>query len=154
MPEHRFKVTGRSESAARLAVKVRQFQLTVDEPPDLGGEDRGPNPVEFVLTGLVGCLNVMAHLIAQEMQLPLRSLEIEASGTLNPDRLFGKSTTDRAGFKHIEVVLRADSDADTATLDRWLETIRSRCPVSDNLTHPTPVDIRVRRKEPTAAAGR
>jgi uncharacterized OsmC-like protein len=141
MAKTTFTVKGCSESAARIAVQARQFKLVVDEPPSLGGEDQGANPVEYVLAGLAGCLNVMAHLIADEMGVRLRRLEIEASGELDTDRLLGKSGSLRAGFQAIRVALKVDTDADAATLDRWLAAVKDRCPVSDNLANSTPVQI-------------
>lgn len=141
MSDLEFKVTGRSESPARIRVDARQFQLVVDEPPALGGSDEGANPVEYVLAALVGCLNVVAHLVAAELGFRVSGLEIEASGTLNPERLLNRSTADRAGYKQIAVNLRVRADADADTLSRWLRIVESRCPVSDNLANPTPVKL-------------
>ncbi len=104
MADLRFTVTGQSESATRIAIGARNFTLVVDEPPSLGGEDRGANPVEYLLASYVGCLNVMAHLIAAEQGIKIHSLRIEASGPLNPARLFGQPSADRAGYKNIEVI--------------------------------------------------
>ncbi len=142
MSDVTFKVSGQSESPARLAVQVRGFELIVDEPPGLGGDDEGPNPVEYILAGLAGCLNVMGHIIAKEMGFAIRSLTIDAAGPLNPAKLLGKQTDDRAGYKNIDVTLKVDADVDQATLDQWLATIETRCPVSDNLMNLTPVAVR------------
>lgn len=141
MPDVNFSVSGISNTAARITVQARKFKIIVDEPPELGGDDHGPNPVEYILAGLVGCVNVMAHVIAAEMGFSIKKLEIDASGTLNPDRLFGKPTADRAGYKQINLRLKVSAEADDNTLQRWLSTLKSRCPVSDNLVHPTPVQM-------------
>ncbi len=141
MADMRFRVKAQSENPAKTIVKARNFQIIVDEPQDLGGTDSGPNPVEYVLAALAGCLNVMGHLIAKEMNFELRGLEIDLSGDLNPDRLFGKSDKERAGYKQIEVKIKPDCDADQATLNKWLEQVEARCPVSDNIQHTTPVQI-------------
>lgn len=141
MPDIKFSVSGSSNTAARITVKARKFTMIVDEPPELGGDDLGANPVEYVLAGLVGCVNVMAHVIAAEMGFTISKLQIDASGTLNPDRLFGKPTADRAGYKQIHLKLRVTTEANEQTLQQWLTTLRSRCPVSDNLVHPTPVSM-------------
>jgi uncharacterized OsmC-like protein len=141
MSKMTFNVVGRSEAPARITVQARQFKLVVDEPPALGGEDQGANPVEYILAGFAGCLNVMAHLIAGEMGVELRRLEVEASGELDTDRLLGKSKSVRAGFQEIRVTLKVDSDADAATLERWLAAVKDRCPVSDTLTNSTPVQV-------------
>ena len=152
MSDVTFKVSGQSESPARLAVQVRGFELIVDEPPGLGGDDEGPNPVEYILAGLAGCLNVMGHIIAKEMGFAIRSLTIDAAGPLNPRKLLGKQTDDRAGYKNIDVTLKVDADVDQATLDQWLATIETRCPVSDNLMNLTPVAIQAQPVQQSAQA--
>jgi len=43
-----FSVDSRQVENLRSEAKIRQFSLTVDEPPNLGGSDAGPNPVELV----------------------------------------------------------------------------------------------------------
>ena len=146
MADIKFRVKAKSENATKPIVKARQFEIIIDEPADLGGTDSGPNPVEFVLSAFAGCLNVMAHVVAKEMQFELRGVEIDLSGDLNPARLFGLSYDDRAGYKQIVVRIKPDCDADDATLAKWAGAIENRCPVSDNLQHPTPVKIEVRKK--------
>jgi uncharacterized OsmC-like protein len=66
---------------------------------------------------------------------------MELDGNLDPARFMGKSKEERAGFKGIEVKIHADADTDEETLSKWVEQIEERCPVSDNLTHETPVQI-------------
>ena len=47
-----FSADSRQVDGLRSETKMRQFSLTVDEPPTLGGTDAGPNPVELVLAAL------------------------------------------------------------------------------------------------------
>ncbi|HPS96221.1 MAG: OsmC family protein [Bacteroidales bacterium] len=144
MADSRFRVKAHSENQAKTIVKARQFEIVVDEPAELGGTDTGANPVEYVLAAFAGCINVMAHVIAKEMNFELRGVKIDISGDLNPARLFGLSYEDRAGYKQIVVRIKPDCDADAETLNKWKEAIENRCPVSDNLQNPTPVKIEVK----------
>jgi len=145
MSDLTFKATAESKSATRVEVSTRHFKIVVDEPPELGGDDHGPNPVEIVLAGLIGCLNVMTHLIAGEKNIPIRSIRFEAEGELNPAKLFGHSTDDRPGYKRIGVRLIIDSDATDDAIAELLRTVETRCPVSDNLGNATPLRIDVQR---------
>ncbi len=147
MLDIKFSVLGHSESSARIAVKARDFNIIIDEPASLGGEDKGPNPVEYLLSSIVGCLNVTGHLVAEEMGFTIKSLQIKASGSLNPARLFGKETSDRTGFKGIDIELLVDADTDATTLQQWLQKIELRCPVSDNLAHDTPTALTLKLAE-------
>ncbi|MGJ8454868.1 OsmC family protein [Pseudothermotoga sp. U03pept] len=137
----KFSVNAKSESPTRVLVKARNFTMYIDEPPQLGGEDKGANPVEYLLAALAGCLNVVGNLVAQEMGIKLDELKIEIEGTLNPAKFQGKQTTERAGYKEIHVSMKVKSDADQQTLERWLKAVEQRCPVSDNIANPTPVKL-------------
>lgn len=141
----KFSVTARSETQTRVEVKARNFTIYVDEPPQLGGEDKGANPVEYVLAALAGCLNVVAHLAAREMGITLQELSIEIQGTLNPAKFQGKSYQERAGYKQIDVLINVKTNADEQTLAKWLKVVEERCPVSDNLANPTPLRITFNR---------
>jgi len=140
-----FSVSGVSESPARISVAARQFKIVVDEPPALGGEDNGANPVEYLLTALIGCLNIVAHIVAKEMGIKIERLEIDASCELNTDKLLGIKTSERAGFRNINVNIKACTDSDETTLEKWLATVKERCPVSDNIANLTPVNITVKK---------
>jgi len=144
MPNMRFRVRGKSVNATKTVVKARKFEMVIDEPEDLGGNDEAASPVEYLLSAFAGCINVMGHLIATELEFELRGLTIDIVGELDPARLFGTSNENRAGYQAIEATLKPDCDADEETLKKWVEAIESRCPVSDNLSHATPVDLKVK----------
>lgn len=143
MSDLNFSIKGVSENPTKFVAEARNFKIVVDEPPTLGGTDDGANPVEYLLASYAGCLNVMGHLIANELGFKLNKLEIEVSGDLNPDRLFGKSFQERAGFKKIQVTLKPHSEAKPDLLKKWIQEIENRCPINDNLRSITPVEIGV-----------
>lgn len=143
MPDMNFLVKGVSETSTKFVAEARNFQIIVDEPPALGGSDHGANPVEYLLASYAGCLNVMGHLIAGELGFTLEKLEIEVSGNLNPERLFGTSFSERAGFKEIEIKLKPFTNAKGELLNKWLEEVENRCPVNDNLRDKTPITIKI-----------
>jgi len=144
MSDLKFRIRAHSENPTKTVVKARGFEIIIDEPEDLGGTNTGANPVEFVLAAFSGCLNVMAHVIAKEMNFELRGVKINISGNLNPARLFGASYEERAGYKQIEVEITPDCDAEPEVLEKWLAAIEDRCPVSDNLSHTTPISFKIK----------
>lgn len=141
-----FKVKGESTSPAKFIAKTRNFKLIIDEPKDLGGTDENANPVEYILAGLAGCLNVVGHLVAKELGFTINKLRIEVEGNLNPNKLFGSSDSERAGFKQIRLNLIPDTDASIEALASWLKIVQERCPVKDNLLNITPVNISVEKQ--------
>jgi len=144
MADLKFRVKAHSENPTKTIVKARGFEIIVDEPEDLGGTNAAANPVEYVLAAYAGCLNVMAHVCAQELEMDLKSMKIDIVGSLNPDRLFGKSFEERAGYKEIKVTLKPECDASEDIIKRWKSAILDRCPVGDNLKNTTELVVNVK----------
>lgn len=147
MADLKFKIEGKAKTAARFQANARQFSLIIDEPPTLGGDDLGANPVEFLLASYAGCINVVAHLTAKELGINVRNLRIEINGNINPARLLGHSDAERAGFKQIEVEFSPDTDATPELTEKWIQAIKNRCPINDNLSSPTPLSFHIVQKE-------
>lgn len=143
MSDLTFRIKGEAQTAARFLANARKFNIVVDEPPALGGDDLGASPVEYLLASYAGCINVVAHLTAKELNIKVEKLRISISGNINPARLFGQSDAERAGFKQIDVVFEPITDASPELTEKWIETIKNRCPINDNLTSPTPIFFKV-----------
>jgi len=137
----KFSIQSKSETPARTEIKTRGFKLIVDEPAELGGTNQAPNPVEYILAGYAGCINVVAHITAKELNIDLKDLNISIEGDLNPARLFGTSFEERAGYQNLEVKLTTSSVIDEQAKIKWLEQIENRCPVNDNLRNATPINF-------------
>ncbi|KAB1192346.1 OsmC family peroxiredoxin [Haloferax sp. MBLA0076] len=136
-----FDVSAQAESHTKTRISTRDFEFVVDEPATLGGTDVGPNPVEYLLGALAGCMNVTAHQVAREMDLDVRDLEINIAGDLDPAKFMGMSDDSRAGYEEIRVDISATVDASDETIQTWLSAVEERCPVSDNLTNGTPLAL-------------
>jgi uncharacterized OsmC-like protein len=137
----KFSIESKSTSPARTEISTRGFKLIVDEPTELGGTNEAPNPVEYILAGYAGCINVVAHLTAKELNIDLKDLQISIEGDLNPSRLFGDSFQERAGYQSISVKLKTDSPIAEKIKNKWLFEIENRCPVNDNLRNVTPINF-------------
>jgi putative redox protein len=48
----------------RQQVKIREHELTADEPEDTGGEDSGPSPQELLAASLASCTAVTMEMYA------------------------------------------------------------------------------------------
>ena len=139
-----FSVIGKNETETRIIGNSRQFTLTVDEPQELGGEDSAPNPVEYLLAGFAGCFNVVGHLVAKELGFKINSLEFDVSGDIDPDGFLGKSEEVRPGFQNIDLNIKIDANTDSITLAKWKTIVEKRCPVKDNISNPTPINVNIK----------
>ncbi len=93
-----FKATGEWKGGLRIDTQVRNFTLSFDEPPSLGGEDSACNPVEGVLASLAGCLGIVSRVVAQRKIYPSRKIEIEVEGDLDPRGFMGQYDQVRPGL--------------------------------------------------------
>lgn len=138
-----FNLQATSESPTKTKTESRGFTMIVDEPEHFGGTNQGASPVEYLLAAYAGCLNVVAHLIASEMKLDLEGLKIEITGDLNPGAFLGLSQEERPGFGGIQVVITTGATLPEDIATSWLEAIKARCPVGDNLLNHTPVAMTI-----------
>lgn len=136
-----FSINGKSINATKYIGKVRQFNITVDKPEELGGKDEAPNPVEYILAGYAGCLNVVFHVVAKELNIQIKTLKININGDINSEKFLGISDKERAEFQSLIVHVELETDAEKQELVNELITkVKERCPVNDNLANPTPIN--------------
>jgi uncharacterized OsmC-like protein len=147
-----FSISGQSLTATKYNGRARQFNIVVDEPESLAGQDSAPNPVEYILAGYAGCLNVVIHLVAKELNVKINHLEINIDGDINPARFLGLSVDERAGFKSLNVDIKLDADAPAELITKLIAQVKERCPVNDNLINPTPVEYSFKHLAKTATS--
>jgi uncharacterized OsmC-like protein len=141
-----FAIKGVSLNATKFESKARSFSFIVDEPPALGGNDEGPNPVEYLLGSYAGCLNVVINLIAKERNININRLEITIDGDLDPAKFIGTTGFNRAGFQSINVLIDLQTNADEVTNYELIKAAKERCPINDNLTNPTQINYTLASK--------
>jgi len=137
MPSIKVSVSGESLSPKRMIVKGRKFEYVVDKDES--------SPLEYILAALAGCINIVGFLVAKEMEINIEKIFIEISGKLNTDKLMGKNTKERAGYKEIEVKVRVQGDVEEEKLEEWLKQVEERCPIGDNIMNETPVKASVEK---------
>ncbi len=138
------RVHAKSESATRLKVRSGKFHMIIDEPENMGGSNMGPSPVQVLLMALAGCLNVTGHEVARQRGYKLKDLMIDIKGSMDSCTFMGCSFEERAGFQHIEVVLKPDfENVNKDEIQSWLEETEARCPVTDNIKESTKISVAV-----------
>lgn len=135
-------------SQNQLNIKSSEIQLTINQ------KDMKKNSfahLEYLLAGFAACINAVGHQVAYELDMELKSIQIEITGKINTAKTEGYNVKDRSGFENINLVLKPVTSADLTTLKFWMDEIKERCPVYDNLLNSTPVNLVV-TKDYTKAA--
>lgn len=118
-----------------------RHELVADEPENVGGNDAGPGPYEYVLMGLGACTSMTIRMYAERKQLPLKRVRVR----LTHHKIHAEDCNDcetREGkVDEITREIFLDGDLTEEHRQRLLE-IANRCPVHRTLTS----EIKVRSK--------
>ncbi|ABY91553.1 OsmC family protein [Thermoanaerobacter brockii subsp. lactiethylicus] len=120
-----------------LAVEseVRGFKIILDEPKELGGTNKGMNPVEALLCALGSCQTIVAAAFAQAKGINLQGFWVELEGDLDTDGFMGKAGV-RPGFQEIRFKMHIKTDAPKEKVEEFAKFIENTCPVGDSLANP------------------
>lgn len=124
----------------RCENRIREHEVRMDEPEQLGGTDTAPNMVEQVLAAYGSCLTVGYSLNAAARGIEVRGLRVEVVGDLDLAGFFGLSTEVSPGFSNIRTKVYLDADADENTLDALHAHVLKTSPVGSILA--TPIDVK------------
>ncbi|MGB3445702.1 MAG: bifunctional alpha/beta hydrolase/OsmC family protein [Xanthobacteraceae bacterium] len=114
-------------------ITVGPHRMLADEPASVGGADTGPNPYEFLLSGLGACTSMTMRMYADRKALPLERVTV----TLAHRKIHAKDCEDcetKVGMlDEIERVIAIEGDLDAEQRQRLME-IADKCPVHRTLT--------------------
>lgn len=137
------RIEAKLDEKFKIDVKAGNHTLCVDQPKAGGGNDAGPNPIEYLLTSLAGCIATTARIIALQKKIDLKGMDINVEGSFDTDIILGKSRENRPGLTGINVTLNIDSDMSKSEKEAFVHDIESRCPISDNIANTTPVKVEI-----------
>jgi putative redox protein len=124
----------RDGESFRHTVRVRDHQLTVDEPLAKGGQDTGPDPQELLAVSLASCTAITMEMYAQRKGWDIGRVEVEVEYSL----------ADRGCPTKFELVMRLPEDVPEEQVER-LRAIAAKCPVHRALDGEVMFSERVQR---------
>ena len=129
----RVTVQETGQSKFQQEVTAGPHRLIADEPASAGGEDSGPNPYDFLLTGLGACTSMTMRMYADRKSLPLDRVTV----TLNHSKIYAKDCeeceTKTGMLDQIERVIAIEGNLDAEQRSKLME-IADKCPVHRTLT--------------------
>jgi uncharacterized OsmC-like protein len=125
----RVRVEGHCPTHSLTEVRTRSHSFIIDEPPERGGTDVAPTPLETMLGALVGCTNVIACRIAGEMGIGLRIRRIRIDTELDHRGIDGVADVP-VPFAEIALHVEAETDAKESEMTQLRTALDARCPMS------------------------
>jgi len=126
------------------------FILANDEPYVLLGKDNAPNPVEFVLHALAGCITTSMVYHAAARGYEIKRVRTTLKGNLDLRGFLGIDPLVRKGYEEINVVVHIDGDFSEEEKKEIL-ALTAFSPVLDIISSPVPVKISMNVKQSTEA---
>ena len=115
----RMKATARRDGGTfRHTVQVRDHQLTVDEPLDVGGDDMGPDPQELIAVSLASCTAITMEMYAARKGWDIGHVEVAVE----------YSPAERGCPTKFQLVMRLPENLPDEQVER-LRVIAAKCPV-------------------------
>jgi len=117
------------------------FEVDASEPPILFGHNEAPNPAEFVLHALAGCLTLTIVNVAAARKVTLTEVSSTLEGVLDARGATGLDDAYRNGFERINVGFTLKGEAPAEKLQEIVERAKARSVVFDIISNPVPVDV-------------
>lgn len=115
----RMKATARREGTTlRHTVQAREHQVIVDEPPEAGGDDAGPDPRELLAVSLASCTAITMEMYAARKGWDIGHVEVDVE----------YSPAERGCPTKFELVMRLPENLPEDQVER-LRVIAAKCPV-------------------------
>jgi uncharacterized OsmC-like protein len=122
------------------------MNFEVDEPPVLLGQNRGANPVEYLLVALSGCLttSMIAHASAQGIEI--RGVESRYEGDIDLRGFLGLSEEVPVGYQDIRVYFKIDADLSEEEKEELVRMAQKYSPVFNTISKSAPVSVHLDKK--------
>lgn len=138
-----FQTRSRLENGFQSEIEIRDFKFISDEPEELGGTNKGPNPVEYVLGALAACQEIVVKAHAVALNIDVKSVEVEVDGDLDLHGFLNLSEA-RPGYTKVRYHTQIETEeTDTEKLEKLKEISIKNCPVLDIIKNPAPVEGKV-----------
>jgi|SRR5262249_29910174 len=124
-----FKLDGTCVSHTRTDVAARDLRVTIDEPVERGGTNRGLTPTETLMAALLGCTNVIAHRVGEAHGVHFKSMRLRIEADLDRRGVTLAEEID-IPFPRATLFIDVTTDADESSLAKVKRDLGRYCPLS------------------------
>ena len=113
--------------------------LVTDEPLEMGGEGKGPNPSRMIGTAVANCLTSSLVHCLRRAKADVKTIRADVNG------LIERSDEGLLRLKKVDITIRPrlGSEADKNALERCKGLFEKYCVVTDSIRNGLPVNVEV-----------
>src|SRR5207248_4403283 len=121
----------------------RHFEIDVDEPMELLGQNSAPNPQEMLMTALNACIMVGYVAGAAMKGITLEKVEVETAGELDLRGFLGIDPGVQPGYEALRYTVKLKGNGTPEQFHEIHETVIKTSPNYFNLSHPIRIDAKL-----------
>lgn len=123
---------------AQVDQQTGQHRFISDEPISGHGTDAGPNPVQYLLSSIGGCLAITANDVARKNdELELKKFDVKTSGTTTNFQDGGSAVT------KIQVHVELETNLSDSDQKVFMSRVLKGCTVHNTLKNAVPIELTI-----------
>ena len=107
---------------------IRNFNFIIDEPTQLLGVNSAPNPAEYMLGGLAGCMAVTFVTGATAMNINVDQLNLEIEGELDLKGFLGLDSNVNTGFPELKFIFHVKGNGTQEQYKKLMDRVSKHSP--------------------------
>jgi len=116
----------------QVGVQVRQFGVSVDEPPQYHGEDTGMMPTELFISSLASCFCLALVFVAKRKRIEIADMRVDVS-----------AEADTKNFRYKRLIVKVVSSILDAELENLIKQAKKYCYVSNTISQSCPIEYEI-----------
>ena len=132
------KATAKRQEHFRHTVRIRDHELTVDEPTEAGGDDAGPSPQELLAASLAACTAITMGMYAERKGWDIGDTDVTCTYT----------PAERGAATRFTLKTRFSPELSDDVV-RKLRIVAAKCPVHRTLEGEVMFEEHAERLQPT-----
>ena len=107
---------------------IRDFEFIIDEPTQFLGVNSAPNPAEYMLGGLAGCMAVTFMAGATAMNIEIDQLQLEVDGELDLKGFLGLEGNSCVGFPELKFIFHVKGNGTQEQYQNLMDRVTKHSP--------------------------
>ncbi len=116
----------------QVNVKVRQFEVDVDEPPQFHGDDTGMMPTELFISSLASCFCMALVFVAKKKRINLEDMTVKVN-----------AEADNKHLRYSKMTVTVASSLSNNNLEALIEQAKKYCYVTNTISQCCPIEYAI-----------
>ena len=113
----------------KVHISNTEWNLQLDEPVEEGGQNSGPNPMQYFIASLAGCQNEQAQVVADELSLDIKQIDINLEVDLDLSGFIGESANSNGSYKNVRLDALVHGEFTDEQINTLGQKVDARCPI-------------------------